>query len=85
MMSASDILLTIIHVITDRPISDHMIGTSHRGPVMRSVFGYVSGHRIEVLPAPRERAQTGGGEAVYKRPPDPTLPSSGRLYTTAGR
>ncbi|CAI9548480.1 unnamed protein product, partial [Staurois parvus] len=29
----SDILLTPIHVITDWPISDHMIGTSHRGPV----------------------------------------------------
>ncbi|CAI9610745.1 unnamed protein product, partial [Staurois parvus] len=29
----SDILLTTIHVITDWPISDHMIGTSHRGPV----------------------------------------------------
>ncbi|CAI9605361.1 unnamed protein product, partial [Staurois parvus] len=27
----SDILLTI-HVITDWPVSDHMIGTSHRGP-----------------------------------------------------
>ncbi|CAI9538028.1 unnamed protein product, partial [Staurois parvus] len=34
----SDILLTTIHVITDWPISDHMIGTSHRGPVQRSVF-----------------------------------------------
>ncbi|CAI9602496.1 unnamed protein product [Staurois parvus] len=33
MMSASDILLTTIHVITDWPISDHMIWTSHRGPV----------------------------------------------------
>ncbi|CAI9545154.1 unnamed protein product [Staurois parvus] len=33
MISASDILLTIIHVITDWPISDHMIGTSHRGQV----------------------------------------------------
>ncbi|CAI9566089.1 unnamed protein product [Staurois parvus] len=29
-MSGSDILLTPIHVITDWPISDHMIGTSHR-------------------------------------------------------
>ncbi|CAI9586244.1 unnamed protein product, partial [Staurois parvus] len=28
-----DILLTTIHVITDRPISDHMIKASHRGPV----------------------------------------------------
>ncbi|CAI9532680.1 unnamed protein product, partial [Staurois parvus] len=34
----SDILLTPIHVITDWTISDHMIGTSHRGPVQRSVF-----------------------------------------------
>ncbi|CAI9610319.1 unnamed protein product [Staurois parvus] len=31
----SDILLTTLHVITDCPISDHMIGTSHRGPVRR--------------------------------------------------
>ncbi|CAI9581172.1 unnamed protein product [Staurois parvus] len=29
----NDIFLTTIHVITDWPISDHMIGTSHRGPV----------------------------------------------------
>ncbi|CAI9558046.1 unnamed protein product, partial [Staurois parvus] len=34
----SDILLTTLHVITDWPISDHMIGTSHRGPVRRSMF-----------------------------------------------
>ncbi|CAI9597639.1 unnamed protein product, partial [Staurois parvus] len=33
-----DILLTTLHVITDWPISDHMIGTSYRGPVRRSVF-----------------------------------------------
>ncbi|CAI9602788.1 unnamed protein product, partial [Staurois parvus] len=32
----SDILLTTLHVITDWPISDHMIGTSYRGPVQRS-------------------------------------------------
>ncbi|CAI9542073.1 unnamed protein product, partial [Staurois parvus] len=32
----SDILLTPIHVITDWPISDQMIRTSHRGPVRRS-------------------------------------------------
>ncbi|CAI9624594.1 unnamed protein product, partial [Staurois parvus] len=31
----SDILLTPIHVITDWPISDHMSGTSHRGPVQQ--------------------------------------------------
>ncbi|CAI9606320.1 unnamed protein product, partial [Staurois parvus] len=35
MMSGSDILLTTLHVITDWQISDHMIGTSHRGPVRR--------------------------------------------------
>ncbi|CAI9588491.1 unnamed protein product, partial [Staurois parvus] len=34
----SDILLTTLHVITDWPISDHMIGISHRGPVQQSVF-----------------------------------------------
>ncbi|CAI9551914.1 unnamed protein product, partial [Staurois parvus] len=31
----SDILLTTLHVIADWPISDHMIGTSHRGPERR--------------------------------------------------
>ncbi|CAI9539541.1 unnamed protein product, partial [Staurois parvus] len=39
----SDILLTTLHVITDWPISDHMIGTSHRGPVQQSVFCCVQG------------------------------------------
>ncbi|CAI9582118.1 unnamed protein product, partial [Staurois parvus] len=34
----SDILLTVLHVTIDWPISDHMIGTSHRGHVRRSVF-----------------------------------------------
>ncbi|CAI9614018.1 unnamed protein product, partial [Staurois parvus] len=34
----SDILLTTIHVFTDWPISDHMIGTSHISPVQQSVF-----------------------------------------------
>ncbi|CAI9534691.1 unnamed protein product, partial [Staurois parvus] len=33
MMSGSDILLTTIHVITDWPVSDHMIRISHRGPI----------------------------------------------------
>ncbi|CAI9581025.1 unnamed protein product [Staurois parvus] len=33
MMSGSDILLTTMHVIIDWPISDHIIETSHRGPV----------------------------------------------------
>ncbi|CAI9582860.1 unnamed protein product, partial [Staurois parvus] len=69
----SDILLTTLLVITDWPISDRMIRTSHRAPVRRSV-GTGS-----------ERAQAGGGEAVYKLPPDPALPPSRRLYTTAGR
>ncbi|CAI9531622.1 unnamed protein product, partial [Staurois parvus] len=52
-----------------------MIGTSYRGPVRRSVFHCVR----------RERAQAGCREAVCKRPPDPALPLSGRLYTMAGR
>ncbi|CAI9616044.1 unnamed protein product, partial [Staurois parvus] len=30
----SDILLTTLHVITDWRISDHMIGTLHRGPAL---------------------------------------------------
>ncbi|CAI9542804.1 unnamed protein product, partial [Staurois parvus] len=34
----SDILLTTLHVITDSPISDHMTGTSYRGPVRRSAL-----------------------------------------------
>ncbi|CAI9590900.1 unnamed protein product, partial [Staurois parvus] len=34
----SDTLLTTLHVVTDWPISDHTIVTSHRGPVRRSVF-----------------------------------------------
>ncbi|CAI9596081.1 unnamed protein product [Staurois parvus] len=47
MMSGSDILFTTVPVITDWPIGDHMIGTSHRGPVQRSGFRCVpgSGHR----------------------------------------
>ncbi|CAI9600390.1 unnamed protein product [Staurois parvus] len=32
MMSGSDILRTTIHVITDWPISDHMIGTHTEVP-----------------------------------------------------
>ncbi|CAI9540696.1 unnamed protein product, partial [Staurois parvus] len=38
MMSGSDILFTTVHVITDWPISDHVIGTSHRGPIQQSVL-----------------------------------------------
>ncbi|CAI9538072.1 unnamed protein product, partial [Staurois parvus] len=48
MMSGSDILLTTLHVITDWPISDHMIRTLHRGPIRR----------------PRERTQSKMGGAV---------------------
>ncbi|CAI9535174.1 unnamed protein product, partial [Staurois parvus] len=44
----SDILLVSLHVITDWLISDHMIGTLHRGPV----------------PRPRERAQSKMAGAV---------------------
>ncbi|CAI9571889.1 unnamed protein product, partial [Staurois parvus] len=44
-----------------------------------------SGHQIAMLRAPRERAQAGGGEAVYKQPPAPALLPSGHLYTTARR
>ncbi|CAI9534680.1 unnamed protein product, partial [Staurois parvus] len=64
-----------------------MIGTSYRDPLQRSVFhcvGGQSGHQIAVLCSPRELAQPGSGEAVYKRPPAPALPPSGRLYTWAG-
>ncbi|CAI9564715.1 unnamed protein product [Staurois parvus] len=61
MMSGSDILFTTVHVITDWPISDHMIRTSHRGPVQRSVFHCVRRHLIAVLRAPREHAKAGGG------------------------
>ncbi|CAI9558291.1 unnamed protein product [Staurois parvus] len=38
MMAGSDILFTTVPVITDWPISDNMIRTSHRGPLQRSVF-----------------------------------------------
>ncbi|CAI9533270.1 unnamed protein product, partial [Staurois parvus] len=41
----SDILLTTLHVITNWPISDHMIRSSHRGPVQ----------------CPRERTVQNGG------------------------
>ncbi|CAI9547242.1 unnamed protein product, partial [Staurois parvus] len=42
-----------------------MIGTSHRGPIQRSVFSGHSGHQIAVLRALRERAQAVNAEAVY--------------------
>ncbi|CAI9547243.1 unnamed protein product, partial [Staurois parvus] len=85
MMSGSDILLITIHVITDWPVSDHMIGTSHRGPIQRSVFSGHSGHQIAVLRALRERAQAVNAEAVYEQQPAPALLPSGRLCTWAGR
>ncbi|CAI9558486.1 unnamed protein product, partial [Staurois parvus] len=85
----SDILLTTLHVITDWLISDHMIRTSHRGPVRRSVFHCV--RRTQRAPDrgaacfQGAATQAGFGEAVYKQPPDPALPPSGHLYTTARR
>ncbi|CAI9566876.1 unnamed protein product, partial [Staurois parvus] len=82
MMSASDILLTTIHVITDWPISDHMIRTTHRGSVQRSVFHCA---RITVPCAPRELAQAENAEVVYIWPPAPALPPFGRLCTWARR
>ncbi|CAI9534926.1 unnamed protein product, partial [Staurois parvus] len=63
----SDILLTTLHVITEWPISDHMIKTSHRGPFRQSVFHCsrrTQQAQIAVLRTPRERAQAGGREAV---------------------
>ncbi|CAI9549254.1 unnamed protein product, partial [Staurois parvus] len=54
-----------------------MIGTSYRGPVRRSVFHCV--RRTQRAP------DRGCGEDIYKRPPDPAVPPSGRLYTTASR
>ncbi|CAI9566799.1 unnamed protein product, partial [Staurois parvus] len=52
-----------------------MIGTSHRGPVQRSVF-------CCVLPGSAQAKMAG---AVYERQPAPALLPSGRLYTWAGR
>ncbi|CAI9559150.1 unnamed protein product, partial [Staurois parvus] len=58
-----DILLTTLHVITDWPISDHMIGTSYREVPYNDRCSTVSrghsGHWIEVLHAPCEHAQAG--------------------------
>ncbi|CAI9612274.1 unnamed protein product [Staurois parvus] len=50
MMSGSDILLTPIHMITDWPISDPMIGTSHRGPVQRPQRTAGTRSRCRALP-----------------------------------
>ncbi|CAI9561871.1 unnamed protein product, partial [Staurois parvus] len=69
----SDILLTTLHVITDWPISDHMIGTSYRGPVRRSVFHCV------------RRTQLARDCAVYKRPPDPAVPPAVYLKRPVGK
>ncbi|CAI9547721.1 unnamed protein product, partial [Staurois parvus] len=66
----SDILLTTLHVITDWPISDHMIGIPSND----------HGHRIAVLRAPRERAQLEMAGAVYERQPAPGVPPSCRFY-----
>ncbi|CAI9600520.1 unnamed protein product [Staurois parvus] len=71
MMSGSDILFTTIHVITDWPISDHMIGTSHRRS--RTVIG--------VPLCPEERAQAVNADAVYEQQPAPALLPSARLCT----
>ncbi|CAI9624363.1 unnamed protein product, partial [Staurois parvus] len=72
----SDILLTTLHVITDWRISDHMIGTSQRS---RPTIG------VPMCPGRSQGVRTiRGREAIYKQPPAPALPPSGRLYTTTG-
>ncbi|CAI9557918.1 unnamed protein product, partial [Staurois parvus] len=58
------------------------------GPVPRQVIAGIRGTRRS--PGSRVRALGAAHEprmraAVYKRPPDPALPPSGRLYTTAGQ
>ncbi|CAI9559778.1 unnamed protein product, partial [Staurois parvus] len=76
----SDILLTTLHVITDWPISDHMIGTEvPSDDQCFNVSGGHSGHRIAVLRAPRERIQLEKAGAVYERQPAPGLPPPCRL------
>ncbi|CAI9605989.1 unnamed protein product, partial [Staurois parvus] len=56
-----------------------MIGTSHRGPVRRSVF-----HPED--PTGSQGASTiHNGGRVYERQPAPGLPPFSRLYTGAGR
>ncbi|CAI9571597.1 unnamed protein product, partial [Staurois parvus] len=61
-----------------------MIRTSHRGPIRRSAFHCV--RRIQgALDRGAACSQREDREAIYKRPPDPALPPSGCLYTTAGR
>ncbi|CAI9606360.1 unnamed protein product [Staurois parvus] len=74
MISGSDILVTTVHVITDWPISDHIIGTSHSGPVQRS--GH-RGHRITVPRTPGECAQAVNVGTIYERQPAPALLPSG--------
>ncbi|CAI9580361.1 unnamed protein product [Staurois parvus] len=75
MMSGSDIVFTTIHVITDWPISDHMIGTSYRGPVQQSVVHALPGSGL------RQGMQVD----IYKLPPAAALLPSGRLCTWTGR
>ncbi|CAI9594011.1 unnamed protein product, partial [Staurois parvus] len=85
----SDILLTIVYVITDWPISGHMIGTSHRGPVQRSVFRCVlRTQRPPVCGAacsPGPTHKQGSRDIIYNWPPAPALLPSGSLYTWVGR
>ncbi|CAI9623753.1 unnamed protein product, partial [Staurois parvus] len=85
----SDILLTTIHVITDWPISDHMIGTSHRGPVKRLVLCCVQ--RTQQAPdrgaacacSQGARTDCKCGRCLWQ--PAHALLLSGRLCTWAGR
>ncbi|CAI9606205.1 unnamed protein product [Staurois parvus] len=55
-----------MRVITDWPISYHMIGTSHRGPIQRAVPRGL-----------REHAQAKMSGAVYEWQPAPALLLSG--------
>ncbi|CAI9550590.1 unnamed protein product, partial [Staurois parvus] len=62
-------------MVTDWPISDHMIGTSHRGPIQRLVSRCVR----------RERAQLENAGTIYEQQPAPTPLPSNRLCTWAGQ
>ncbi|CAI9561072.1 unnamed protein product [Staurois parvus] len=55
-MSASDILLTTIHVITDWPISDHMIGPHTEVPYS---------NRFHALPVRAHRLHTKACHTLY--------------------
>ncbi|CAI9583243.1 unnamed protein product, partial [Staurois parvus] len=61
----SDILLTTIHVITDWPIGDHMIRTSHRGSVHRLKWRvpFINGNPAPAL-LPSGRLYTWAGREV---------------------